>query len=184
MKFPLHLQRLWSKFLTLMRCSNAYEYGFLHQASSQLYVSYGHHRLVQQENRGLDLPPIPWGYSPFWRQYRTLWTGFGAPTILNFDQDSQFTSSEYKQLLKDLHIRQSIDGKSRQADNIMIERWFRSLKTELIYVNEFTSSRQLWQSIRGYVEDYNRLRSHEALGYATLDEVYGAQASALPDRRP
>ena len=56
----------------------------------------------------------------------------------------------------------------------MIEWWFRSLKTELIYVNEFTSPRQLRQSIRGYVEDYNCLRPHEALGYATPDEVYGA----------
>ena len=97
---------------------------------------------------------------------------FGAPAILTSDQGSQFTSSEYKQLLKDLHIRQSMDGKSRWADNIMIERWFRSVKTELIYVNEFTSPRQLRQSIRGYVEDYNCLRPHEALGYATPDEVY------------
>lgn len=59
----------------------------------------------------------------------------GVPAILNSDQGSQFTSDDYKQLLKSLHIRQSMDGKSRWADNIMIERWFRSLKTELIYIN-------------------------------------------------
>lgn len=89
---------------------------------------------------------------------------FGAPAILDSDQGSQFTSNEYKQLLKQLLIRQSMDVKSRWADNIMIEPWFRSLKTELIYINEFTSPRQLRQSIRHYVEDYNSLRPHEALG--------------------
>ena len=56
---------------------------------------------------------------------------FGVPAILNSDQGSQFTSEEYKRLLKGLRIRQSMDGKSRWADNIMIERWFRSLKTDM-----------------------------------------------------
>ena len=50
----------------------------------------------------------------------------------NTDQGSQFTSTEYKVLLMKLQIRQSMDGKSRWADNIMIERWFRSLKTDLM----------------------------------------------------
>ena len=76
--------------------------------------------------------------------------------------------------MKGLHIRQSMDGKSRWADNIMIERWLRSLKTELIYINEFRSPRELRQSIRSYIDDYNRLRPHEALDYATLDAVYYA----------
>ena len=56
--------------------------------------------------------------------------------IVLFLMHISITSNEYKQLLKGLHIRQSMDGKSRWADNIMIERWFRSLKTELIYINE------------------------------------------------
>lgn len=103
---------------------------------------------------------------------------FGTPAILNSDQGSQFTSSDYRQLLKQLHIRQSMDGKSRWADNIMIERWFRSLKTELIYINEFASPRQLRQSIRCYVKDYNSLRPHEALGYKTPDAVYDASFCA------
>ena len=57
---------------------------------------------------------------------------------------------------------------------IMIERWFRSLKTELIYINEFRSPRELRQSIRNYIDDYNHLRPHEALDYATPDAVYYA----------
>ena len=99
---------------------------------------------------------------------------FGTPAILNSDQGSQFTGNEYKQLLKDLNIRQSMDGKSRWADNIMIERWFRSLKTELIYINEFHSPRALGQAIRSYISDYNSIRPHEALDYATPDTVYYA----------
>lgn len=115
----------------------------------------------------LDLQPVL-------EAVRSAVDRFGTPSILNSDQGSQFTSNGYKQLLKGLHIRQSMDGKSRWADNIMIERWFRSLKTELIYINEFRSPRELRQSIRSYIDDYNRLRPHEALNYATPDAVYYA----------
>ena len=87
----------------------------------------------------------------------------GVPAILNSDQGSQFTSEEYKKLLRELRIRQSMDGKSRWADNIMIERWFRSLKTELIYINEYRSPKELRAAIRDYINDYNTLRPHEAL---------------------
>ena len=97
---------------------------------------------------------------------------FGIPAILNSDQGSQFTSTEYKSLLKSLGIQQSMDGKSRWADNIMIERWFRTLKTELIYLNEFRSPKQLRQAIRQYVSDYNTLRPHEALNYAAPEDAY------------
>lgn len=96
----------------------------------------------------------------------------GVPAILNSDQGSQFTSEDYKRLLRDLHIRQSMDGKSRWADNIMIERWFRSLKTELIYINEYRTPKELRAAIHGYINDYNTLRPHEALNYATPEEVY------------
>ena len=96
----------------------------------------------------------------------------GVPAILNSDQGSQFTSEEYKRFLRELHIRQSMDGRSRWADNIMIERWFRSLKTELIYVNEFRSPKELRRSIGKYIETYNTLRPHESLDYATPDQVF------------
>ena len=96
----------------------------------------------------------------------------GVPAILNSDQGSQFTSDEYKKLLGELHIRQSMDGKSRWADNIIIERWFRSLKTELIYINEYRSPKELRTALRDYINDYNTLRPHEALAYATPEQVY------------
>lgn len=99
---------------------------------------------------------------------------FGIPAILNSDQGSQFTSDEYKHLLKQLGIRQSMDGKSRWTDNIMIERWFRSLKTELIYINEFCSPKALRAAIGTYVKRYNTIRPHQALEYETPDQVYHA----------
>ena len=97
---------------------------------------------------------------------------YGIPGIINSDQGSQFTSKDYKDCLKSYGIRQSMDGKSRWADNIMIERWFRSLKTEKIYINEFHSPKELRIGIREYIEEYNSIRPHEAHEYATPDEMY------------
>lgn len=96
----------------------------------------------------------------------------GISAILNSDQGSQFTSAEYKALLKGLQIRQSMDGKSRWADNIMIERWFRSLKNEQIYPNDYRSPRELRKLINEYVDAYNRERPHEALDYEVPDAIY------------
>ena len=103
---------------------------------------------------------------------------YGSPAIINSDQGSQFSSEEYRETLKKLNIRQSMDGKSRWADNIMIERWFRSLKTELIYINEFKSPRELKKAIRDYIARYNGKRPHEALNYKTPDEVYASKFAA------
>lgn len=105
---------------------------------------------------------------------------FGVPAILNSDQGSQFTSDEYKALLKQYGIRQSMDGKARWADNVRMERWFRSLKTELIYINEFGSPKALRRAIRDYIQQYNTVRPHEALDYATPEAAYSRQF-ALPD---
>jgi putative transposase len=66
------------------------------------------------------------------------------PVILNSDQGCQFTSTEYKAFLKENGIRQSMDGKSRWADNILIERWFRSFKYEEAYLTE-------WNNIKGII---------------------------------
>lgn len=97
---------------------------------------------------------------------------YGISAIINSDQGSQFTSKEYKELLRSYGIRQSMDGRSRWADNIMIERWFRSLKTEQLYPNEYHTPRELRQLINQYVDDYNGIRPHEALGYEVPDKLY------------
>ncbi len=97
----------------------------------------------------------------------------GIPSIINSDQGSQFTSEEYRQLLKRQGIRQSMDGKARWVDNVIIERWFRSLKCDYVYVNEYNSPRELRRGITQYVDEYNNLRVHQSLGYKTPASVYG-----------
>lgn len=105
----------------------------------------------------------------------------GVPGIINSDQGSQFTSNEYKDLLKSMNIRQSMDGKSRWADNVMIERWFRSLKTEKIYINEFRTPKELRASIAEYIIEYNTERPHESHDYATPDEIYYGSFRAVSE---
>ena len=97
---------------------------------------------------------------------------YGTPAIINSDQGCQFTSKEYKGLLRSLDIRQSMDGKSRWADNVMIERWFRSLKTECLYPNEYRTPQELRKLINDYIRDYNHDRPHQALNYETPDKIY------------
>jgi len=102
----------------------------------------------------------------------------GTPAIINSDQGSQFTSDEYVELLREHGIRQSMDGKARWIDNVIIERWFRSLKTEWVYINEYTSPRELRLGVKEYVKDYNGLRPHQYHFYETPAAVYYSPFSA------
>jgi len=97
---------------------------------------------------------------------------YGVPAIINSDQGSQFTSGEYTELLKSLQIRQSMDGKARWVDNVIIERWFRSLKTENIYITEYTSPREMRIGIAEYIQTYNFERPHESLNYSCPANYY------------
>jgi len=99
---------------------------------------------------------------------------YGAPAILNSDQGSQFTSQEYTEYLKARGIRQSMDGKARWVDNVIIERWFRSLKWDDIYIQEYNSPKELRRGIATYITDYNQDRPHQSLDYQTPAEVYHA----------
>ena len=97
---------------------------------------------------------------------------YGTPAIINSDQGPQFTSEEYTIFLKEQGIRQSMDGKARWIDNVVIERWFRSLKHENIYINEYNSPKELRRGIASYVEEYNMARPHQSLGYETPAEIF------------
>lgn len=103
---------------------------------------------------------------------------YGTPGIINTDQGAQFTSDIYTNLLKAGHIRQSMDGKARWVDNVIIERWFRSLKTENIYINEYASPRELRVGIREYIQEYNTLRPHQSWNYETPEKIYQSSFSA------
>ena len=86
------------------------------------------------------------------------------PEILNSDQGCQFTSHEYKDFIRSNGIRQSMDGKSRWADNIMIERWFRTFKYDEAYLTEWHNIKEARMAIAAYIHKYNFERCHSAIG--------------------
>lgn len=103
---------------------------------------------------------------------------YGVPAIINSDQGSQFTSREYIDYLAELDIRQSMDGKARWVDNVIIERWFRSLKTEYVYLTDYQNPQELRNGITLYIEDYNNLRPHQSLDYQVPGQAYRQRFAA------
>lgn len=96
----------------------------------------------------------------------------GLPDIINSDQGCQYTSELWLSTLTQLGIRISHDGVGRWADNIYIERFWRSIKYEAIYLNEFDDFRGLYLAVRMYIDFYNHQRPHQALKYQTPGAIY------------
>ena len=97
---------------------------------------------------------------------------YGTPRIFNSDQGSQYTSYEHTQLLKDNNIQISMNGKGRSIDNIMIERFFRTLKYNCIFINDFNNIKELKEGIDNYLHKYNYQRFHSSIGYKKPMNVY------------
>jgi putative transposase len=97
---------------------------------------------------------------------------FGAPDIFNTDQGSQFTSDEWIKVLDDAGVAISMDGKGRWIDNVFIERLWRSVKYEEVYLHGYANGTEARTSLTRYFSFYNARRSHQALEYRTPDEVY------------
>jgi putative transposase len=94
------------------------------------------------------------------------------PEIFNTDQGSQFTSNDWLKQLETSQIKISMDGKGRAIDNVFIERFFRSLKYEEVYLNSYDDIRDAKNNIDNYIKYYNKERPHQSLGYKTPFEVY------------
>lgn len=97
---------------------------------------------------------------------------YPKPEIFNTDQGSQFTSAEFTDVLIRNNIQISMDSKGRAIDNIIVERFWRSIKYENIYLTEYLSILALKHGIAKYIDTYNHKRLHEALDYNTPVEVY------------
>jgi putative transposase len=97
---------------------------------------------------------------------------FGVPEIFNSDQGVQFTSNEFTDILKAHGIQISMDGKGRALDNIMIERFWRTLKYEEVYLNSYDTVKDAIFSIGKYIWDYNNCRPHSSFKNRTPNEVY------------
>jgi len=101
------------------------------------------------------------------------------PEIWNSDQGSHFTSEQYTDLLKEAGVRISMDGKNRAIDNIITERFWRTLKYEEVYLNEYNSPKEARQRIAQFIQHYNYKRRHQSLGYLTPAEVYFKEDATL-----
>lgn len=96
----------------------------------------------------------------------------GTPEIFNTDQGSQFTSEDFTKELKSRNVRISMDGKGRALDNVYVERLWRSVKYENIFLNDYKDLKELKGGVKYYFEFFNTERYHQSLEYATPDEVY------------
>ena len=97
---------------------------------------------------------------------------YGVPEIFNTDQGSQYTSYYHTDLLKKYNIKISMNGKGRSIDNIAVERFFRTLKYENIYITDYQSVQDLKLGVANYIHFYNYNRFHSALGYKKPMNVY------------
>jgi len=101
------------------------------------------------------------------------------PEIFNSDQGSQFTSQAFVKLLLDKQIQVSMDGKGRVFDNIFIERFWRTIKYEEVYLHAYESVWEAERSIKTYIQFYNQERLHSSLGYQTPISLYNSKSALL-----
>jgi putative transposase len=97
---------------------------------------------------------------------------YGAPEIFNTDQGSQFTSAVFTDYLLENKVRISMDGRGRATDNIFIERLWRSVKQENIYLNAYENGRELYAGLKTYFDFYNQKRPHQSLDYLCPEMFY------------
>ena len=97
---------------------------------------------------------------------------FGVPELFNTDQGAQFTADSFTCVLRDCGIKISMDGKGRCIDNVFVERLWRSLKYEEVYLNPYDSVGEAYAGIGRYFDFYNYERPHQALGYQTPGSFY------------
>ena len=100
---------------------------------------------------------------------------YGRPEIFNTDQGSQFTSLAFTTVLKDAGVRISMDGRGRWMDNVFIERLWRSLKYECVFLNAFETGGEARAGIGRWIDYYNADRPHSALAGKTPDEAYAIE---------
>jgi len=104
---------------------------------------------------------------------------YGPPEIFNSDQGSQFTSTDFTCVLKDAKVKISMDGRGRWIDNRMIERLWRSLKYECVYLHAFETGSDARAGIGAWITYYNKRRPHSSHGIMTPDEAYDTRCADL-----
>ena len=97
---------------------------------------------------------------------------YPKPKIFNSDQGSQYTSYEHTKILKEHDIQISMNGRGRSIDNIMIERFFRTLKHSNIYISDYQNIKELKEGIKHFMHKYNFKRFHSSIGYQKPMNLY------------
>jgi putative transposase len=122
-----------------------------------------------------------------WHVSNTLDTGFcidalnraffeyGTPEIFNSDQGSQFTSREFIEELKKAGVKISHDGRGRALDNVRVERLWRTVKYEEVYIKDYDNVEEAIKSLSNFIKFYNMSRPHQALDYKTPNDIYFAK---------
>jgi len=105
---------------------------------------------------------------------------YGPPEIFNSDQGSQFTSTAFTRVLEEAGIRISMDGKGRWIDNVFIERFWRSLKYEEVYLHAYDDVREARRGIERYMAYYNLQRRHASLDRQTPEQAYNPSVTSRP----
>jgi putative transposase len=103
----------------------------------------------------------------------------GRPDIFNTDQGAQFTSEEFTGLLESHGVKISMDGRGSYSDNLFIERLWRTVKYEEVYLKAYEDGREARVGIGEYFRFYNTERPHQAHGYRTPAEVYASPVESL-----
>ena len=109
--------------------------------------------------------------------------GQGQPEVFNTDQGSQFTSLEFTRVLRDHGVKISMDGKGRYTDNIFVERLWRTVKYEEVYLKAYANAAEARKELGAYFRFYNNQRPHQALGYRTPAEVFFGHREVVGDRK-
>lgn len=111
---------------------------------------------------------------------RDALAGHGTPEIMNTDQGSQFTSVVFLTALQDAQIAISMDGKGAWRDNVVVERFWRTIKYEEVYLRAYRSVSEARRGLDRYLAFYNRRRPHSSLGGQTPDQAYFNQPTPIP----
>ena len=178
-----------------------------HQVYPYLLKGLEINRVNQVWTADITYIPMAWGflylvaimdwhsrYVLAWRLSNTLEVDFcmealaealskGRPEVFNTDQGSQFTSEAFTGILLEQGMQISMDGKGRYTDNIFVERLWRSIKYEEVYLKAYGNGTEARAGIGAYLDFYNQERPHQALGYRTPGEVFeGQQRKCLQEQ--
>lgn len=152
------INQVWSTDITYLRMRN----GFLYLTA--VIDWYSRYVLAWKLSNSLD--------GIFCREVLLLALKKGKPDIFNTDQGAQYTSIEFTNILTEAGIRISMDGRGRALDNVWIERLWRTVKQEEVYIRDYVDGRDAYQSLERYFGFYNEERPHSSLGYKSPSMIY------------